>query len=198
MSLTNEPGLISGAALDAVTGCLGVDCCWLQTRGDRGLLLAVCRGCDERIRAELDPDGAGGRLTDFVYGRGNMLVVPDLAVENEYVPATFRRAGYRWLVAVPLMAHRAYGVLGVASAGRRAMDRDLPGLVRTIGGLIGGALLKAMVAERTMVTEPLREQPAAGTVTPARPNTEPVPPRAADKAFLHHARQMAAFRESHA
>lgn len=74
---------------------------------------------------------------------GNKIIVPDLNSDSLYAPASFRTAGFKWLVAVPLMTYRAHGLLGAASKNRKSLEKDTPDLIMVIAGLIANALSKS-------------------------------------------------------
>jgi transcriptional regulator with GAF, ATPase, and Fis domain len=190
LSLTNEPGLLANAALDALTSLLGVECAWLQTADGGALRLAAGRGLTPAMEAQLTALGQRHPLRQAVLGRGETACFPDLTARAAAVPAAFRQAGLRWLVAAPLMTHRAGGILGVASAHRKTYDRDLPSLVRVMGGMVGGALQKVRLGA-----------PAAGGGETAE-RSEPATPTASrtpreDSFFQRHKHRMALFRHEH-
>jgi hypothetical protein len=74
---------------------------------------------------------------------GNKIIIPDLNSNGAYGLASFKSAGYRWLVAVPLMTYRVYGLLGAASKKRKALKKETADLIMVIAGLIANALSKA-------------------------------------------------------
>ncbi len=202
LSLTNEPGLLANAALDALTGALGVECAWLQTADGGALRLAAARGLTPAMEAQLTGLGQRHPLRQAVLGRGETVAFPDLTARGATVPAAFKQAGLRWLVAAPLMTHRAGGILGVASRHRKTYDKDLPSLVRVIGGLVAGALQQARLGG-PMATGPAPrcERPTAGGGEPAPRQELSVPGvpslHREDPLFQHHKHRMALFRQEH-
>ncbi len=222
LSLTNEPGLLANAALDVMTGVLGVECAWLQTSDEGTLLLAAGRGLTPAIEAQLTGLDQRNPLRQAVMGHGETAAFPDLSNRNASVPPAFRRAGLRWLVAAPLMTHRAAGIVGVASGNRKKYDKELPSLVRVLGGMIGGALQKVRLgapvalSERTAsccelsvvgADQPVsRSEPVPSPEPVSRPEpAQPLEPMALlalpapreDSFFQRHKRRMALFRLEH-
>lgn len=172
---------------------LGAECTWLQTADNGGLRLAAGRGLTPAMEAQLTGLGRAHPLRQMVLGRGETASFPDLASADGAVPAAFRQAGLRWLVAAPLMTHRAGGILGVASVRRKTYDRDLPTLVRTVGGMIGGALQRARLD-----TLPAPDPDVEIAPPPGPPAPEPSRPPREETFFERHRRRMALFRSAHA
>ena len=202
--------------LDALVRALGTECCWVQTiNGDkRSLQLAAERGFNAEIRREvsaLDITRGFGRQ---VVGLANGIVIPDLSRDGRYGLSAFGAAGYRWLVAVPLMTYRVHGVLGIASRDKKRLRKETPDLALVIAGLIGTALNRAGLSAEPPAPEKSR-QPAPGAVSLPPAASPPVKPPVADisssqpelspknkpkppgGAFPDHAYKMNAFRRLH-
>ncbi len=146
LALTNEPDKLADTALDALCQTLKIECCWIQTISDRKrqkLSLAAERGFSDGMRTEITAIDLKNSFAGETIGMGHKITIPDLNNDGAYGLDTFRSAGYRWLVAVPLMTYRAYGLLGAASKNKRLFDKDTTGLIMVIGGLIANALSKA-------------------------------------------------------
>ena len=203
-------------ALDTVAQTLAVDCCWIQTITDRKykkLLLAAERGFSPEMRQEIGTMDLSHRFSEQIIGLGHKIIIPDLANDGRYGLPSFRKKGYKWLVAVPLMTYRAHGILGIASLNRKLLKKDTPDLIMTIAGLIATALSKSQLAHHTPAQEKPPAEPARVAkeelkTTEKKPDT-PLKPKAADNpaqnkpakrpdgAFPSHARKMEQFRKSH-
>ena len=81
-----------------------------------------------------------------IIGMGNKITVPDLNNDGAYGLPSFRAAGYKWMVAVPLMTYRAWGLLGTASKNKKILEKDTADLIMVIAGLIANALSKSHLA----------------------------------------------------
>ncbi len=108
LALSGEPGPLLNMALDSLVRVLGTECCWVQTidGAGRSLQLAAERGFNSEMRrevSELDMARGFGRQ---VVGLASSIVIPDLSRDGRYGLRSFGTAGYRWLVAVPLMTYR--------------------------------------------------------------------------------------------
>jgi len=145
LSLTNEPDKLVNTALDSLSQILNIECCWIQTISDRKnqlLTLAADRGLSDSMRAEITGMSLKDDFAGQIIGMGNKIIIPDLNDDGAYGLGSFRAAGYKWLVAVPLMNYRAYGLLGTASKIRKIFDKETPELIMVIAGLIANALSK--------------------------------------------------------
>jgi transcriptional regulator with GAF, ATPase, and Fis domain len=214
LSLTNEPGQLVNMSLDTLAQVLGVECCWIQTIDGRLARLAAERGLTPEMRSELAAMDMGHSFAEKIIGLGHRIVIPELAADGAYGLASFRAAGFRWLVAVPLMTYRVHGILGIASRSRKLLRKETPELTMVIGGLIGTALNKSNLFQKSTRKEkpgPRRSeaaqkpaQPAEGSPEaglPAVPAPDAPPGKngsgAADGHFHAHARRMKKFRGSH-
>jgi signal transduction protein with GAF and PtsI domain len=197
-------------ALDTLTQALKVDCCWIQTISgkNRKLDLAAERGFNVEMRREIAGMEAGHSFSEQVIGLGHKIVIPDLANDGAYGIPSFRKTGYRWLVAVPLMTYRVYGILGAASRHRKLLKKETPELMMVISGMIATALSKSYLSGA--------DRPSAGAARDTKQETKaplkkPEPPanvkkthsppekpaKRPDGAFHSHARRMENFRRSH-
>jgi len=174
-------------ALDTLSQVLSVDCCWIQTIDDRKhkkLLLAAERGFSPEIRQEVVAMDMNHSLSEQILGLGHKIIIPDLSNDGLYGLPSFRKTGYKWLVAVPLMTYRAHGILGIASRNRKLLKKDTADLVMVIAGLIATSLSKSHLSRQ--LTAP--EKPAAAATASVKTGEElkivetkpsPVPARAA-------------------
>lgn len=170
--------------MDALFQVLGIECCWIQTISDREnqkLALAAERGFSPDMKSEISAMDLTHKFTGQIIGICNKIVIPDLNNDGLYGLASFRKAGYRWLVAVPLMTYRAYGLLGAASKNKRLMDKDTARLIMVIGGLIANSLGKAHFtpgsAHRSKLPDVLAIKPDKAALTAQKKKeTEPATP----------------------
>ncbi len=118
-----------------------------------------------------------------IIGMGNKIVIPDLNNDGTYGLPSFRAAGYKWLVAVPLMTYRAWGLLGTASKNRKILEKDTADLIMVIAGLIANALSKAHMSgsfnrrgklPEVVMLQPDKITPLSDTTTKTPPATPPV------------------------
>lgn len=212
LSLSNEPRRLLNMALDTLVQALEIECCWVQTinTAERSLQLAAERGFSSEMRREIaamEIDRGFGRQ---VVGAGNGIVIPELSRDGRYGLSSFRVAGYRWVVAAPLMTYRVHGLLGVASRHKKRLRKETADLVTVIAGLIGTALNKAGLSrELTVPEKPEKSPDEAGHSDPINTGVETVkltdprelpeendskPP---EGAFHKHAHKMKTFRRLH-
>jgi hypothetical protein len=142
LALSNEPQQLINMTLDTLTESLRMECCWVQTinTSAHSLQLTADRGFNAEMRRELSLMELGNRFSEQIVGLGNEIVIPDLSNDGRYGLSSFRAAGYRWLVAVPLMTYRVHGILGIASRSKKRLHREIVDLITVVAGLIGTAL----------------------------------------------------------
>jgi outer membrane biosynthesis protein TonB len=167
-------------ALDTLTQVLSVECCWVQTFNarKRTLHLAAERGFNAEMRREvaaLQIDHDFGRR---LIGVGNSLIIPDLSKDGHYGMPSFRAAGFKWMVAAPLLTYRIHGVLGMASRHKKSYRKETADLAMVIAGLIGAALNKADLSKDAQkAAKPEKAPPPeAHQESAASPPEEPAPP----------------------
>jgi signal transduction protein with GAF and PtsI domain len=216
LSLTNEPDKLANMSLDTLTQVLGVDCCWIQTIGDKKhqkLILAAERGFSADMLREIGEMDLGHCFSEQVIGLGHKIIIPDLNNDGLYGIPSFRSNGYRWMVAVPLMTYRAYGILGTASRNRKLLKKETPELIMTLAGLIAASLSKANLTHKPPTAEKAAPAPPVeiktetaaavkklpGPANTAEPPKAPAPkaPKRPDGAFHSHASRMDRFRKTH-
>ena len=202
--------------LDTLAQVLKTECCWVQTISARrrSLHLAANRGFTPEMQQEISAMDLSQPFSEQIVGLGNEIVIPDLSNDGRYGLSSFRNAGYKWLVAAPLMTYRVHGVLGVASQNKRRLRKETADLIMVIAGLIGTALNKAGLSQKSPAEEkpepaPDKESrkdpvtPHEETPTPTDKSTPPPAPtekhvvKPADGAFHKHAHKMKSFRSSH-
>ena len=202
--------------LDTLVRTLGTECCWVQTidSAKLSLQLAAERGFNSEMRREMSAMDMSQGFGRQVVGLANGIVIPDLSRDGRYGLRSFGTAGYRWLLAVPLMTYRVHGVLGIASRNRKRLRKETPDLAMVIAGLIGTALNKAglttepQLREKTRQSSPetdpqapaasLSEKPPVSNISPEhyetpRENKENPP----EGSFHHHTHKMSDFRRLH-
>jgi len=208
LSLSNEPQKLINMTLDTLTQVLEVECCWVQTVNARkkSLSLAGERGFSPAMRAEMSSTDMNDVFTRQVVGLGDHIVIPNLSNDGLYGLSSFRSAGYRWLVAAPLLTYRVHGVLGVASRHKKRFRKETADLVMVIGGLIGNALNKARLSGQPPVSEKPEEPPKGEktkdeTIPVREPSSatssESHAAKPPDAAFPRHASSMITFRRQH-
>jgi transcriptional regulator with GAF, ATPase, and Fis domain len=196
LSLTNEPGQLVNMSLDTLTQVMGIECCWIQTvDGARHHRLTAERGLSPAMQSELAAMDKDQGFAGDIIGMGHRIVVPDLAADGAYGLGSFREAGFKWLVAVPLMTYRVHGILGIASRNKKLFKKETPDLAMVIGGLIGSALNKSHLFHKALKKEkpapakaeapvepPPENVPAAVEAEAPPPKESPAPPEATAKA----------------
>ncbi len=229
MSLTNEPEKLINTALDTLSQIMSLECCWIQTISgaqNQQLFLAAERGFSNEMRSEIISMDMGHDFSRQIIGIGHKIVIPDLNNDGVYWLASFKAAGYKWLVAVPLMTYRVYGILGAASPNKKRLEKETSDLIMVIAGMIASALSKAHLSRsfgsrnkppESALTEPVKETklPEAKTEATTKallPDTKieekPVapaadlapkkhPPKRVDPVFHSHKRKMESFRKAH-
>jgi signal transduction protein with GAF and PtsI domain len=216
LSLTNEPEKLVNMALDTLSQTLNIECCWIQTIDDRKnhqLSLAAERGFSDEMRSEIISINLNHGFSGQIIGMGHKIIIQNLNNDGLYGLSSFRAAGYKWLVAVPLMTYRVYGILGAASHNRRLLQKETADLIMVIAGLIAGSLSKAhlsrsfpprnesviLTARESQKETPLpdinteisSDMPSSGL--PSQKNL----PKHTDMGFHSHTHKMESFRKSH-
>jgi signal transduction protein with GAF and PtsI domain len=203
-------------ALDTLSQELKTECCWVQTINarKRTLSLAAHRGFSHGMKMEMASLDMNHRFSEQIVGLGNEIVIPDLSNDGLYGLSSFREAGFKWLVATPLMTYRVHGVLGIASRNKKRFYKETVDLTKVIAGLIGTALNKAWLSQKSPGPEkPSPTSEKADTKSPASPREEtstltgqpaaPQPPsynnptKTPEGTFYKHARKMKSFRNLH-
>jgi len=202
--------------LDTLSQVLKTECCWVQTYDTRKriLSLAAYRGFSPEMKHEIVRMDINHRFSKQIIGLGNAIVIPDLTNDGLYGLSSFPDAGLKWMVAAPLMTYRVHGILGIASRNKKRFYKQTSDLTKVIAGLIGTALNKAWLAQKS----PASEKPATASDkknpgSPSKPQvikpapsdesaaSNPSPDKPATKAvegtFHKHARKMKSFRSSH-
>jgi transcriptional regulator with GAF, ATPase, and Fis domain len=186
ISLTNDETKLVNAVLDTLTQELGVECCWVQTINPdvRRLHLAAQRGFTGEMKMEMTDMETNIGFGEQVVGLGQKIVIPDASANGHFQLTSFWDAGYRWMVAVPMMTYRNHGVVGIASRDKRKYKRETAGLMTVIAGLVGMALLKTRLFRTISALEKKggpapREavEPEAPVASVQRVRAEPEPPR---------------------
>jgi len=202
--------------LDTLVRTLGTECCWVQTLDSAklSLHLAAERGFTPEMRREMSAMDMARGFGRQVVGLANSIVIPDLARDGRYGLKSFGAAGYRWLLAVPLMTYRVHGVLGFASRDKKRLRKETSELAMVIAGLIGTALNKAGLSGELPLPEMARQSPpvakpqSPAASPPEKPTVNGVSPEHRDPpredkeklpegTFSSHSHKMTSFRRLH-
>jgi hypothetical protein len=177
ISLTNDETKLVNAVLDTLCQEMEVECCWVQTISPNKsrLSLAAQRGFSTEMEIEMSDMETNLGFGEQVIGLGQKVVIPDFYNDGLYGLSSFREAGYRWLVAVPMMTYRAHGVVGIACRDRRKYKKETAGLMTVIAGLVGMALLKARLFHTISVLEKRSKDAGEDNIHVVVPTTPPQP-----------------------
>jgi hypothetical protein len=105
------------------------------------------------MRREMASMDLGHCFSNEIVGQGHKIIVNNLSKDGNYDIALFEKAGFRSLIAVPIMTYRIHGIMGVAYRVRKRFNRDFPELLTVIANLIGMSLNKSMLHKRTIEKE---------------------------------------------
>jgi signal transduction protein with GAF and PtsI domain len=215
LALSNEPQKLLNMTLETLSQALKTECCWVQTISSRkrALSLAAQRGFSPEMKQEMASMDMNHRFSEQIVGLGNEIVIPDLSSNGRYGLSSFRKAGFKWLVAAPLMTYRVHGILGIASRNKKRLNRETADLTKVIAGLIGTALNKAWLSQKPAApektdqpaakeapkesSEPRAVTPAAGQPGTPRSSSDKPAAKPAEGTFSRHASKMKSFRNSH-
>jgi len=204
--------------MDTLKTALRIECCWVQliSVGSKRLKLAAARGFTPDMTREMAAMDLSHPFTREVISVGNNISIPNLSRGGSYHISTFTRAGYRSLMAVPIMTYKVHGIMGVAFRSRKRFDKDYTEMLTVIANLIGMALNKSRLSRQ----DRNRQEPT-GTVDPPFPESSPESAEPASrwsaevepvsnnsqlyhnktgkdgKPFHEHAHQMRVFRKNH-
>ena len=145
LSLTSKPKQLLETTLDTLAGALNADCCWIQlvNLGNDRLPLAASLGFTSDMKREMASMDVRHRFSHEIIGLGHRIVIPSLNRNGKYNVPVFRKAGFRSLVAVPIMTYRIHGILGIAYQVRMKFSEDYTQLLTVIANLIGMSLNKS-------------------------------------------------------
>ncbi len=113
--------------------------------GNDKLPLAASLGFTPEMKREMASMEPGHLFNHEIIGLGHKIVIPSLNRNGKYNIPVFKKAGFRSLIAVPIMTYRVYGILGVAYRARMRFSDELTQLVSVIGSLIGMSLNMSML-----------------------------------------------------
>jgi len=155
LSTSNDCQQLLDMALDTILDVLEIDCCWVQLfrLENRSLYLAACSGFTPDMEQEIDSMEPGQSLGNNVAGLELKIIIPDLSRDKEYGLSSFSKAGLCSLVAVPLRTYRMQGVMGIASRVKNRFHTEVTELLTVIASLVGVALDKAELHQRTLAEE---------------------------------------------
>ena len=169
LSTSNRHQQLLDTALDTLLEVLKVDCCWVQLRNFESgeLQLAACRALNTDIKRVIGSTDLGQLFNNRSAVLGHKITIPDLSRNEENGLASFSKAGFRSLVAVPMRTYRLQGLLGVAFRTKKRSLTGITELLMVIASLIGLALDKANLYEMMIAR---REQSNVGAQLEEIPN----------------------------
>jgi GAF domain-containing protein len=174
--------------------------------------LVSSRGFTNEIQREMTLMNMNHYFGNEIVGLGHKIIIPNLSQDGSHGMAIFERAGFRSLIAVPIMTYKIHGTMGAAYRDRKRFSHDFPQLLVVIANLLGMALSKCMPEEQTIETEdrlqrnntPRTKVSKKGTIQEKDTIANEVvdincTPQNEDrnKIFQIHADKMSAFRKSH-
>jgi hypothetical protein len=118
----------------------------------------------KREMALMDPEHT---FSHEIIGLGHKIILPSLNRNGRYNIPVFKKAGFRSLIAVPIMTYRIYGILGLAYRARMRFSDEFAQLVSVIGSLVGMSLNKSMLSKQPAQK---KRQPELRPLTPAKSN----------------------------
>lgn len=145
---------------------LNADCCWVQLidLGSDKLPLMACLGFTQEMKREMALMDPGHIFSHEIIGLGHKIILPSLNRNGRYNIPVFKKAGFRSLIAVPIMTYRIYGILGLAYRARMRFSDEFAQLVSVIGNLVGMSLNKSMLSKQPAQK---KRQPELRPLTPA-------------------------------
>lgn len=151
LALSSKPQQLIEMVLDELLNLLRVDYGWVQMvdSEDHALQLVASRGSTAEMTRVVGWSDSHANLGERVVV-GSKVVVPDLSRNSTDGLASFNRAGFRSLVAVPIRTYRTQGVIGVASRTENHLDAEMAELLMTIAGLVGATLNVAELGSITL------------------------------------------------
>jgi hypothetical protein len=116
--------------------------------GNDKLPLVASLGFTPEMKREMALMEPGHIFNHEIIGLGHKIIVPSLNRNGRYNIPVFKKAGFRSLIAVPIMTYRIYGILGLAYRARMKFSDEFAQLVSVIGSLIGMSLNKSMLSKQ--------------------------------------------------
>lgn len=211
------PKNLLDTALDTISRVLGVDCCWVQliTASNNGLSLSACCGFTSDMQHKMATMDLSHPLGQQVVGIGSALVIPDLSQNGHFDMSLFEEAGFRSLIAVPVLTYRPYGIMGVAYRTTKRFTKADSDLFTVIAGVIGMALNKCVLIEQASLDKthvPNKVRPSllptedaktqkpelleTGVITTSQQPQRSQPPENSG-AYAKHLQRMNVFRSAH-
>ncbi|MFH1651504.1 MAG: GAF domain-containing protein [Chloroflexota bacterium] len=184
--------------MDAISENLEAECGWVQLERGGKLHLVSSRNFTREMRREITRTDMARHTEQEVLGLGKQIIVPDLSRNGHHGLSAFSAAGFRSLIAVPIMTYRVLGVLGAGFRSKKDFRGDLPPLFTTIAGMVGMALKRSDYSVPEGPVPPGDDTPQKDGERPDRENSAP-----ADDtehfpgAFREHVHRMATFRKAH-
>ncbi|MFC1962156.1 GAF domain-containing protein [Chloroflexota bacterium] len=137
------------AALDSLSENLGTDCSWIQLHDplSHKLNLVSSRNFTNEIHNTMCQMDVNHYCVKEIVGLGNKIVIPNLSMDGRYGLVVFEEAGFRSLIAVPIMTYKVLGIMGIAYRTNKKLINEFPQLITVIANLVGMALNKEIIAE---------------------------------------------------
>ncbi len=151
LSVTNIPKHLLDMALDTISRVLDVDGCWVQliTPSRNELSLSACCGFTSDMQHKMATMNLDHPLGKEVVGIGNTIIIPDLSRDGHFNLSLFEEAGFRSLIAVPILTYREHGIMGTAYRATKRFSKDDSDLLTAIASVIGMAFNKCVLLEQT-------------------------------------------------
>jgi transcriptional regulator with GAF, ATPase, and Fis domain len=191
-----------------------VHCCWVQLVNPLSydLHLVSFRGFTHEIQREMALMNMNHCFGREIVGLGHKIIIPNLSRDGSYGMGMFERAGFHSLIAVPIMTYKLHGMMGAAYRDRKRFSNDFSQLLAVIANLLGMALNKCIIKEKTIEPEDrLQRSNTPRTKVSKKETTQGedtiahevvdinCTPQGEDRneTFQIHAHKMSAFRKSH-
>ena len=205
-------------ALDTTSRALDLECCWVQlvSLASQDLSLSAYRGFTPPMMDGMTALDLTHSLGKEVIGLGNTVIIPDISQDGHYDISLFEKAGFRSLIAVPVITYRVNGMMGAAYRVKQRFTKEYSGLFAAIAGITGMALNKCLLIKQADDTEESQvtdRAPLAASLVEPGPVERPEPsgPEVAvtighalkskaaenESAYQEHVRRMKAFRNLH-
>lgn len=142
LSVSNEPRHLIHEVLDTLLKVLNLDCGWvhLLEPGGKRLLLSAYRGFTSDMIGELSQ--VESSPYDQVLKLWQRIIIPDLSHEKKNGFTSFREAGFRSLLVVPLRTYRIRGAIGIAAIAKRRFPVETAELLEVVADFVGVTLDK--------------------------------------------------------
>jgi len=137
-------------ALDTISRVLNLECCWIQlfTLNSNNLSLDAYHGFTPYMLDGMTAIDLTHPLAKEVIGLGNTVIIPDLVSYGNFDISLFEEAGFRSLIAVPVITHRVNGIMGAAYRLKKRFSKDYSSLFTAIASMTGMAFYKCLLIKQ--------------------------------------------------